>query len=216
MTHITHHPPEDMLLGYANGRLEAGFNLVLATHVSMCSHCQQTVRLYEGLGGEILENLEPVEMQSSAADALALIHGGAPKQVSEYAIANNEDNLPSVLHDALGAPLESLKWQKLGPGLRQHIIKLPGKAIARLIWIAQGVAVPSHSHRGDELTLALSGGYYANDLSFTKGDVQWTDQTDPHQPRAMDDGPCLTLAVTDAPIKFENLIPRLLQPFFKI
>ena len=216
MSRITHHPPEDMLLDYSNGRLEAGFNLVLATHISMCAHCQESVRLYEGLGGEILENLEPVEMQSSAADALALIHDSKSQEAPEHAIAKNEDNLPAILAETLGVPLESLKWQKLGPGLRQHIIKLPGKAIARLIWIARGVAVPSHSHRGDELTLALSGGYDANDLSFTKGDVQWTDQTDPHQPRAMDDGPCLTLAVTDAPIKFENLIPRLLQPFFKI
>ena len=216
MTHITHHPPEDMLLEYANGKLEPGFNLVLATHISMCTHCQKALRLYDAVGGEILETLEPVEMQSSAADALALIHSGVSEQAPKNAIIENQNDLPAVLRDVLGVPLEKLKWQRMAPGLRQHIIKLPGKAIARLIWSAAGVSVPAHGHRGDELTLALSGGYDVGDQSFTKGDVQWTDRTTTHQPIAMENDACLTLVVTDAPVKFETLIPRLLQPFFNI
>ena len=37
-----------------------------------------------------------------------------------------------------------------------------------------------------------------------------------HQPIAVDGEDCICLAVTDAPLKFQTLVHKLVQPFLKI
>ena len=40
MTKIKHHLTEPLLMGYAAGTLPEAFNLVIATHASMCDQCR--------------------------------------------------------------------------------------------------------------------------------------------------------------------------------
>ncbi len=218
MSHIHSHPPEDMLLGYTSGKLQDGFNMVLGCHINMCPTCRESLHLHQEIGGEMICTQTPTGMNTSAQATLDMLRKEcepSPKVIASPS-NHNPSGIPFPLSSHLGEKIEKLKWQKLAPGLKQHVLDLPGQALARLIWIGKGVSVPSHGHNGDELTLVLSGGYYDGEQSFTKGDLQWADHASPHQPIAMDDGPCLTLAVTDAPIVFQNILPKLLQPFFKI
>ena len=218
MSRINSHPPEDMLLSYASGKLQGGFNMVLGCHINMCPQCRESLHMHQEIAGSIIRDLKPAQMGVSANATLELLRNEraiAPKPVVS-SVKTEDLEVPLPLHEHMGSALENLKWQKLSPGLKQHVFKLSGTALARLIWIGKGVSVPSHGHRGDELTLVLSGGYHDGEQAFTKGDIQWADHASPHQPIAMDDGPCLTLAVTDAPIIFQNFLPRLLQPFFNI
>lgn len=218
MNQIMSHPPEDMLLGYASGQLQDGFNMVLSCHINMCPKCRKNLHMHQEVAGEVMRGLEPTKMKTGAAAVLDVLRNEANHTSKDETklTPHGDTSLPFALREQLVAPLDKLKWQKLSPGLKQHVFKLSGAALARLIWIGKGVSVPSHGHRGDELTLVLSGGYHDGEQAFTKGDLQWADHASPHQPVAMDDGPCLTLAVTDAPIVFQNILPRLLQPFFNI
>jgi putative transcriptional regulator len=66
------------------------------------------------------------------------------------------------------------------------------------------------------MTLVLEGSYRAGDARFLAGDVECADETITHQPIADADATCICLAVTDAPLRFRNLLGRMMQPFIGI
>ena len=86
----------------------------------------------------------------------------------------------------------------------------------RLLYIPPGQAVPDHSHGGLELTLVLQGSFRDDTGRFGVGDLEVADQTLEHTTIADTGAPCICLAATDAPLRFTTLIPRLLQPLFRI
>ncbi|MEC9102787.1 MAG: transcriptional regulator, partial [Pseudomonadota bacterium] len=53
---IKHHLTEQLLMGYATGTLPEAFNLVVASHISMCDDCRAALAAYEALGGAMLED----------------------------------------------------------------------------------------------------------------------------------------------------------------
>ena len=218
MSMIKHHPADDVLLKYVGGHYDTAFNLVLAAHVSVCKKCQKTVDLHQGVGGQILE-AESLSSMSVSADSLLDDMAVVDEPVSEMKPGYSKSlkaGIPSILNHYLPNEFDQLKWQKLSPGIKQHIVKLDGGASARLIQIAPGKAVPPHGHSGEEMTLILSGGYYDGDEAYSQGDLHLADHEAPHEPTAMEDKPCLVLAATDSPLIFQNWIPKLLQPLFKI
>ncbi|NNE41511.1 MAG: transcriptional regulator [Marinicaulis sp.] len=215
MSNATRHFPEELLLDYSTGALSKSWALAIDVHAEYCSECRATLNTFENFGGELLMRAEPAEVSEETRNAvLRTIAMDAP--ANETATAKSESVLPAVLRAVLGCDLEDIKWRSIGAGIKQKIIHSGDEAVARLLYIPAGVATPPHSHRGNEATVVLAGGFYDGDESFTLGDVEFTDQTEPHTPQAMNDGPCITLAVTDAPLKFVGLIPSLIQPFLKI
>jgi putative transcriptional regulator len=76
--------------------------------------------------------------------------------------------------------------------------------IASLLKIAPGAGLPLHTHRGNELTLVLSGGFTDETGAFRRGDLEVADGALEHRPVAMPDQPCICLAVTDAPLNFRG------------
>ncbi len=213
-----HHPTDDVLLKYVSGGYDTAFNLVLATHVSTCVCCQNTVALHQDIGGHVLEDQPEEIMTVSALDLLEKTPEveAEPKPRREDHSQKFGTSVPTILSEYLETHLDKLKWQRLSPYLRQHILQLDGQSTARLIWMAPGKAVPPHGHKGQEMTMILSGGYYDGDEAYTQGDLHYADHETPHIPVAMDDKPCLVLAATDEPLVFQSWIPRLLQPLFKI
>ena len=67
-----------------------------------------------------------------------------------------------------------------------------------------------------ELTLILQGSLTDQVDRFERGEVEIADQDVTHQPVAGTECDCICLVATDAPLRFSGLIPRLLQPFFKM
>ena len=218
MTLAKYHPPDDVLLQYVSGGYDTAYSLVLAAHVSQCVQCQNSVALHQEIGGNALAEQEPAKMRVSAMDLL----DHAPQVEEKPAPATSDFSetfgieTPNILSTYLGKALDALKWQSLSPSLKQHVIKADGKAVARLLWMAPGKSVPPHGHQGEEMTLILSGGYYDGDEAYTAGDLHIADHKTPHVPVAMEDKPCLVLTATDEPLIFSGLIPKLLQPFYKI
>ncbi len=219
MTNAIYHPADDVLLKYVTGGFDTAYNIVLASHVSQCLQCQNSVALHQEIGGQALVEQKPVDMKISALD---LLESSAP-EIDEPPAPITSDysqtfdiKTPGILSTYLGKALDALKWQSLSPSLKQHVIKADGKAVARLLWMAPGKSVPPHGHQGEEMTLILSGGYYDGDEAYTAGDLHIADHKTPHVPVAMEDKPCLVLTATDAPLIFSGIIPKLLQPFYKI
>jgi putative transcriptional regulator len=65
------------------------------------------------------------------------------------------------------------------------------------------------------MTLVLAGGFSDGNRQYQRGDFSFCDGQDDHSPVADDDGECLCLTVTDAPLRLTGPLMRLLNPFIR-
>ncbi|WP_156788573.1 ChrR family anti-sigma-E factor [Roseobacter sp. CCS2] len=216
MKQIKHHLTEPLLMGYAAGTLPEAFNLVVATHISMCDTCRAALAEYEAVGGEVMLDAEPIDVAEDAlAATLAMIDGG---QVAEKPAPVRTQNsvFPGPLQDYVNGDIDSLKWRKVGGGVSQLVLNTSKDASVRLLRIPAGTAVPDHGHRGTELTLVLQGAFTDEEDRFGAGDVEVANEDLHHTPVAEDGLDCICLAATDAPLLFNGLVPRIAQKFIGI
>jgi len=211
MTVITHHIPDALLAAYAAGSLPQPYELVVAAHISLCLDCRAAYEAHQAVGGTILEAtaVEGVseDLKSSVLDLL-------DEPVMPTPNYQRSGIYPGPVMQALkGKPP---RWKSLGMGVRQSILSTGRNGSARLLHIPPGQAVPDHSHNGLELTLVLQGSFSDETGRYGVGDLEVADQDLEHTPIADEGAPCICLAATDAPLKFNAFFPRLLQPLFRI
>ncbi len=219
MSLIRHHMSDELLLAYAQGLMPEGWSLVAATHLALCPHCRAKVADFEAVGGEALETVAPAPLAPEAlARVLARAKAG-PSVAAHIPRARGDAAsapvLPWPLRDYAGGDASDIAWAPIGAGIRQRVLT-KGPAVARLLYIPAGKAVPMHSHNGPECTLVLTGALLDRGETYLRGDVELTDESWLHQPVAGADEPCISLAVTDAPLIFKTMWPRLLQPWIGI
>ncbi len=211
---IRHHLNDALLMGYAAGHLSEAFGLVVATHVTMCDDCRARLESYEALGGAVIEAEDETAVST---DALARMMARLEVPVvSAPPKAPRKTSLPSPVAAYVGGDLDAVKWRALGGGVRQAILPTGPKATVRLLHIPAGQAVPDHGHRGMELTLVLRGAFRDATDRFGPGDLEIAGEDLAHKPVAEAGEDCICLAATDAPLRFAGLMPRLLQPLFRI
>ena len=212
---IKHHLTDDLLMAYAAGNLPEAFDLIIATHLSLCDHCRAQAESFDAVGGHILEDqIDAVPMGNNAlAATLSLIAQDSPAPDLPQTACNV---LPAPLRDYVGGDVRSIRWKPIGMGVKQAILPTSREATARLLFITAGSAVPDHGHKGTELTMVLQGAFSDEVDHFARGDVAIADENLEHTPVADMSCDCICLAVTDAPLKFNSLIPRLVQPFLRI
>jgi len=201
-------------MGYAAGILPEAFSLVVATQMSISDEARARIASYEAIGGGILEDSDEAEMKPNAfKQALKEIDIPTEKRPLPPMV---EGIFPKPLQKYVGNDLNAIKWKNIGRGVRQAILKTDKHATARLIYIPAGTAMPNHGHNGLEMTLVLQGEFHDKEDFFARGDIEIGDENLHHTPTASGNGPCICLAASDAPLKFTSLLPRLLQPLFKI
>ncbi|MFK7878534.1 ChrR family anti-sigma-E factor [Roseobacter sp.] len=215
---INHHLSDAVLMAYSAGTLSEAFNLMVATHVSLCDSCRARAESYDAVGGEVLDQIAEFDVspldQNSFEATLNLIAGGtidAPK-----AAENSCNVLPEPLRDYVGGDLNAVRWKPVGMGVKQAILTTSKDASARLLLIPAGMAMPDHGHHGTEMTMVLKGAFQDKDGYFARGDVEIADSDMHHTPVADIHEDCICLAVTDAPLQFDGLIPKIAQRFLRI
>ncbi|MEO0343927.1 MAG: ChrR family anti-sigma-E factor [Pseudomonadota bacterium] len=205
---------DEMMLSYASGTLPAAFDLVVASHLSLNVESRIQVEAMEAVGGAILEKETPIKMSENALSiCMSRIETETPKprkaQSGNYVF-------PQPLREVVGGDLDSVQWRPIGGGVKQAILPCEGDSSVRLLSIPGGTAIPEHSHEGMELTLVLRGAFVDGQTRYGRGDMEYADDHTEHQPIAEDGETCICLTATDAPLKFNDLIPRILQPFAQI
>jgi putative transcriptional regulator len=212
---IRHHLSDQLLTAYAAGTLPEAFNLVVATHVSLCDECRARAASFDTVGGALLEEAEEIAMGEDAlARALARIED--LPQATRVEPLRAAGVLPAPLADYVGGDLSAVRWRRVGGGVKQAILPTGKDASVRLLFIPAGTAVPDHGHRGMELTLVLQGAFADENDRFNRGDVEIADEEMEHTPVALAGEDCICLAATDAPLRFRGLLPRLAQPLLRI
>jgi putative transcriptional regulator len=217
---ITHHLNDALLMGYSAGVLPEAFNIIVAAHVSMCDECRARLAEFDAVGGEVVATGETAEMApdslartlAAIAEAPADSDGAEDRRQAQAA----PGSVPRPVRDYIGGDLDAVKWRRVGGGVRQAVLPTSADASARLLHIPAGCAVPDHGHAGTELTLVLQGAFRDETDRFGAGDVEIADADLAHQPVAEEGEDCICLAATDAPLKFNSMLPRLAQPFLRI
>jgi len=216
VTPITHHPSAALLIGYAAGALEEGRSLLVASHLELCASCREAVLEAETVGGGLVSTLEPDAMaEDSLERTLARLDEGGNESAAHVPAGGNGDpRLPRVLQAYLDDSMSGLAWRKAGERIAHAVVTGRKKGpTARLVHLAPGAVIPQHTHGGEELTLVLSGAFSDGHGFFRRGDVAEMTGEEMHQPTVEGDEDCINLVVTDAPLRFRDLLPRLAQPF---
>ncbi|WP_135447551.1 ChrR family anti-sigma-E factor [Tabrizicola caldifontis] len=212
---IRHHLSDQLLMAYSVGQLPEAFNLVVATHVSMCDECRARLASFDAVGGALIEEIDEIAMGEAALEAALARIDGLP-QATRTEPLKTAGIFPAPLADYVGGDLSAVRWRRIGGGVKQAILPTGRSATARLLYIPAGVAVPDHGHRGMELTLVLQGAFADENDRFDRGDIEIADEEVEHTPVALAGEDCICLAATDAPLRFRGLVPRLAQPLFRI
>lgn len=211
MSAIAHHTPEALLAAYAAGSLPYPYALVVAAHISLCLECRATYEAHQAAGGVVLDMSD---MEDLSEDLKSSVLDQLDDPVVTKPVFKRSGVYPAPIMEALKG--KKPRWKSLGLGVRQSILSSGHDGSARLLFIPPGRAVPDHSHNGLELTLVLQGGFSDETGHYGVGDIEVGDHELEHTPVADEGAPCICLAATDAPLRFNSLIPRMLQPLFRI
>lgn len=213
---ISKHPGDELLLDYASGALPEAVALSVACHISTCPACRRETARLESIGGAAVSDIAPAPLSADSLEATLARLDDAPAEAPSAAVAETNSTLPYPLRRYLPDGLDRLTWRN-----RRNIVDLaaldvaPAGYITRLMRIRPGKAVPDHSHRGNEYTFVLEGGYTDGDTRYGPGDFQAADQGVDHRPVADTEG-CLCLVVLDAPMRLTGKIGRLVDPFIRL
>lgn len=212
---IKHHLSDDLLMAYAAGTLPEAFDLVVATHVSLCDECRARLGALEAVGGAVLEDGPRAAVSdTSLAATLQRIHADGTAPI--VGPQRRAGVFPAPLRDYVGGDLEAVRWRGIGGGVKQAILPTARGASVRLLHIPAGARLPDHGHRGLELTQVLQGAFRDEGDRFGPGDIEVATEDTQHTPVAEAGADCVCLAATDAPLKFATMLPRIAQPFFRI
>lgn len=210
-----HHPNEEWLVNYAAGSLDEAHSILVASHLACCDVCRDKVRTAEEVGGALLEAEAPVGMEPGSLDEILakLDVESAGRDIRSEAPAAR-DGLPGVLAEFIGCSLDCLRWKSLGGGIKAVRLDARGREDSRL-WLLHGrpnALIEEHSHRGSELILVLKGGLIDRGQRLEVGDIGELADGESHAPVVTDEGECLCLVVTEAPLRFKGFLARMLQP----
>lgn len=213
-----HHLDHATLVSYASGALPQALSLATAAHMELCAQCRGQLREAERIGGALVQQYRSTVVPIRGRSAmLARLDEAAPADTPHRPPQTiDADLLPACLHETFGERYSQLQWKTLLPGIRRVQAKGVREGNLMLLNIAPGMAMPVHSHGGSELTLVLKGAYEDRLGLFKPGDIADLDEDIEHQPIVAGDQPCICLAATDAPLRFNGWVSRLLQPLFKI
>lgn len=222
-----HHLPHELLLDHAAGSLPEPVALLVATHLALCPSCRQQESELEAIGGALLEEIAPEPIEGGGVDALfARIEAETGREDKTMAAASDVERskpvssdtvptLPRPLRDYVARGIDALDWKRRGKLSEARLLKGVSGGTVKLLRIPAGAMMPLHTHRGSELTLVLEGGFSDENGHYLRGDVAVADEEITHRPRADDDGDCLCLAVTQAPVRLAGPLTRLLNPFLR-
>ena len=187
----------------ASGRAEPALRLFIDSLMDMRGISDLAA---EAIAGVALEWEDSSELSPHALGMVFAAIERGPQPTTKRSLRYPElSGLPASLVDAIATAERGRGWKSATRGVSQLQLNLSGRARADIIRIEAGTAVPRHSHKGQELSLCLVGGYSDGRSAYGPGDVSIADPSVRHQPKADDDGACFVLAVSEAGLKISIL-----------
>ncbi|MDA9556929.1 ChrR family anti-sigma-E factor [Vibrio sp.] len=221
---IDHHPTIERLEQYVLGTIDASHGFAIASHLDYCSVCQAQVSELEAKVAEAAFHHSEIESASTSDDMMNMFSAiveVAPQTIvdstptrpkAEYIeVANKRFQLPTQVARQISSLGE---WKNYGGKVFSAPITLENNVHANLMYIAQGVSIPEHTHKGKETTLILHGGYQDQLGSYKAGDYIECTQSDIHSPETTHED-CLCLTLLTEPMLFTKGVARVFNLFGK-
>lgn len=211
-----HHPDEMLMLEYSAGSLSEPQALCIRLHLEKCPRCRGQLEIMNYLGGVVLEDQQQnVDLSAGLFNRISsrLDEEPAPA-LRSTPVASTPELLKKLLTSQ--ADFESLPWKRqLGDVSVYDISDQFGATKERVTLqrLRAGGKAPTHSHRGDEVTIVLQGAFRDNNGVFETGDFVVLDKSHSHKPVALEGDHCITLSVLTAPVRLTGTFTRLLNPF---
>ena len=215
-----YHPDDVTLMNYAAGSISIPEALAVAMHLCFCHECRTQIKNLNRLGGAMLETITPASQDDAAFDALMATlepHAATPLEQDHAPARSAPQAQPfaNPLARYLPASLKDLAWQRQSSEISKFdltsLINVAGFKVV-LQKINAGAKVPTHTHKGSEFTVVLTGGFSDELGVYHQGDFIARDSSHKHSPTALQNEDCICLTVLNAPLKFTGWY-RLLNPF---
>lgn len=107
------------------------------------------------------------------------------------------------------------EWKSYGGKVYSAQVDLGEEARVNLMYISEDVRIPQHTHKGQESTLVLHGGFSDEDGHYEVGDVLVRDASVKHSPFTKPGEDCLCLTVLTEPMIFTQGVARIFNMFGK-
>jgi putative transcriptional regulator len=215
---IQHHPLDALLTAFAAGTLDLGQHVAVATHLTGCSHCRDTMHLMEHVGGAVLAALCPTPMSGSAfARTEARLHQPFASEPSSVQLE------PKALDDIPGLPAfvrrySTTPWKWIAPGVRLRPIRLPADSDTRVFLLksSPGTKMLQHTHTGTEMTCVLTGSFSHQGGHYGPGDFDLGDDSVDHNVMVGPGEDCICLVAMHGELRLAGLMGTLIQPFIRL
>ncbi len=214
---------EEVLLDYVTGTLDDATALMVAALMELNPQVRAMVDLMTDVGGVLLEEVEPVAMVAGALESVLAQLDTAT--VLEPAVADadkgpagnqkHSDEL-ALLPAAVRRQVQTRDgtWSFVAPGVKAIDLGIEGPAGAdastrgevKLYRLEPGRGVYGHTHKGQEVTLVLTGAFADAHGRFGPGDISIASPEVTHRPVAEKGAVCYALAITDAPLRLTGAL----------
>lgn len=197
-----------LLAGFASGTLGPALHVLVASHLALRPENRRFVASLEAANGAEMERTRPVPLRSPGSALAAIL---ADKSSPVGRPDSGDEVLPEPLARLVGSRAADLRWRRLVPGVRRHLIEAGQGTEAALFWIKAGRKTFAHTHEGIEVTLVLAGGISDVTGHFRRGDVSVADPEVDHRPVTDPDEDCLCFTVAEAPRRLTGPLGRWVQ-----
>lgn len=214
-----HHPSAQLLFDHEKGELPLGFTIAIATHLEYCAECRSAAeKNTRDVSATWFAETSEIDVASVDFEAMIedIVNQPKPTSVKEDSptqldgsrqLRDRTVQLPPVLSKIVN---EELAWKTLANGIHQSLLPLDEKTKCEIIYMEPGSRVPNHTHMGREHMVVLDGELSDQLGRYSVGDFVCRDESDQHGQKS--ESGCICLFVTDAPLKFTEGLPRLLNP----
>lgn len=216
------HPSEKLIALYASGEASDGASLAVAAHLTYCPACRARVAAMEAVAAAMMpEDSIDDNGDVSAPQFDALLTKLAMVDEDRRTHANPTPRsvpleagpLPAPVAAVVGIGFADIPWRFRLPGVSEYVMDSAEGDSISLLRVRPGVAIPQHTHEGEELTVVFSGELRDGDSSYGVGAMSSADHAVDHHPRAGEWETCICLAVVSGGLHFTGKFGRALNLF---
>ncbi|WP_196160126.1 ChrR family anti-sigma-E factor [Reinekea sp. G2M2-21] len=211
------HPSSDQLIEYSSGSGSTALSIAISTHLHFCADCRHHVNEIESTAAVVFEQQQALSLSTGSFDSLMAKIKQAPQVPAvQERVAKSPTRFPPVIEKLIKRDTESLTWQKPMKNLRvSRLLKDETGMILGLHHMTSGGRVPHHTHRGNEISVVIEGGFSDEMGSYGPGDFIHLSKEHFHSPQADADGDCWLLSIVEAPVKITGPLGWIVNPFLK-
>jgi putative transcriptional regulator len=226
---ITHHPTHSLLNDYVQGILPASLSAAISVHAGMCGACAKNIQALteEAAANAFIEKSKTYSNTQDKSDVDKFITNMSSFDHMLKSITDDESTSEIITLEPLEIEIKGttyqlpnalrsismMGWQKMGELSRARLNLNEGSLRSSLLHIDKNGKVPSHTHKGFELTLLLAGSFEDERGTYVKGDFIWLTNQVTHTPYTKEG--CLCLTVADDALQFTQGFSKLLNPIGK-